>query len=100
MTPVQWGVLGTAKIAVTKVIPAIQKSEFGKVVAIASRDIEKSRATAEALGIPRAYGSYEDLLDDDEIEAVYIPLPNHMHVPWSIRAAERGKHVLFERPID
>src|SRR5438045_2458001 len=99
MTPVQWGVLGTAKIAVTRVIPAIQKSEFGKVSAIASREIGKSRAAAEPLGIPRPCGSYEDLLDDDEIEAVYIPLPNHMHVPWSIRAAERGKHVLCEKPI-
>lgn len=97
--PVRWGVLGTAKIALTKVIPAIQKSEFGKVAAIASRDIEKSRVTADSLDISRAYGSYEKLLDDDEIEAVYIPLPNHMHVPWSIRAAERGKHVLCEKPI-
>ncbi len=99
MTPVKWGVLGAAKIALTKVIPAIQKSEFGKVIAIASRDEEKSRAAAEPLGIPRAYGSYEELLDDNEIEAVYIPLPNHKHVPWSIRAAERGKHVLCEKPI-
>jgi len=99
MTPVKCGVLGAAKIALTKVIPAIQKSEFGKVAAIASRDKNKSRATADSLGIPRAYGSYEELLDDDEIEAVYIPLPNHMHVTWSIRAAERGKHVLCEKPI-
>jgi predicted dehydrogenase len=83
----------------TRVIPAIQKSEFGKVAAIASREIEKSRTAADSLGIPRAYGSYEELLDDHEIEAVYIPLPNHMHVPWSIRAAERGKHVLCEKPI-
>src|SRR6266851_1140998 len=97
--PVKWGILGAAKIALTRVIPAIQKSEFGKVVAIASRDLEKSRAAAEPLGVPRAYGSYEELLDDNEIEAVYIPLPNHMHVPWSIRAAERGKHVLCEKPI-
>ena len=97
--PVRWGVLGTARIALTKVIPAIQKSEFGKVVAIASREVEKSRAAADSLGIPRGYGSYEELLDDDEIEAVYIPLPNHMHVPWSNRAAERGKHVLCEKPI-
>lgn len=97
--PVCWGVLGAAKIALTKVIPAIQKSQLGKVVAIASRGKEKSRDATERLGIPRAYGSYEELLDDDEIEAVYIPLPNHMHVPWSIRAAERGKHVLCEKPI-
>jgi predicted dehydrogenase len=98
-TPVKWGVLGAARIAVTKVIPAIQKSEFGKVLGVASRDKDKSRAAADSLGITRAYGSYEELLDDDEIEAVYIPLPNHMHVPWSIRAAERGKHVLCEKPI-
>ena len=97
--PVRWGVLGAAKIALTKVIPAIQKSEFGRVVAIASRDIAKSREAADHLDIPRAYGSYEELLDDDEVEVVYMPLPNHMHVPWSIRAAERGKHVLCEKPI-
>jgi predicted dehydrogenase len=83
----------------TKVIPAIQKSEFGKVVAIASRDLDKARGAAEPLGIPRAYGSYEELLDDDDIEAIYNPLPNHLHVPWSIHAAERGKHVLCEKPI-
>ena len=70
-----------------------------EVTAIASRDLEKARRAASALGIPRAYGSYEELLADAEIEAVYNPLPNHLHVPWSIRAAERGKHVLCEKPI-
>jgi predicted dehydrogenase len=99
VAPVRWGVLGTAKIALTKVIPAIQKSESGKVVAIASRDKDKARAAADRFDIPRAYGSYEELLDDPEIEAIYNPLPNHLHVPWSIRAAERGKHVLCEKPI-
>ncbi len=96
---VRWGVLGAAKIALTKVIPAIQKSELARVVAIASRDREKARAAADRFDIPRAYGSYEELLDDGEIEAIYNPLPNHLHVPWSIRAAERGKHVLCEKPI-
>lgn len=99
MTPVRWGVLGVAHIAVSKVIPAMQKSQHAKVIAIASRDQAKARAAADRLGISRAYGSYEELLDDPEIEAVYNPLPNHLHVPWSIRAAERGKHVLCEKPI-
>jgi predicted dehydrogenase len=99
VSPVRWGVLGAAKIALTKVIPAIQKSELGGVVAIASRDKDKARAAADRFDIRRAYGSYEELLDDPEIEAIYNPLPNHLHVPWSIRAAERGKHVLCEKPI-
>ena len=99
VAPVRWGVLGAAKIALTKVIPAIQKSEIATVVAIASRDEEKARAAADRLGIPRSYGSYQQLLDDPEIEAIYNPLPNHLHVPWSIHAAEKGKHVLCEKPI-
>ena len=97
--PVRWGVLGVANIAVKKAIPGMQKSDLANVVAIASRDKNKARAAAERLGIPRSYGSYEELLDDPEIEAIYNPLPNHLHVPWSIRAAERGKHVLCEKPI-
>jgi predicted dehydrogenase len=96
---VRWGVLGVAKIAREKVIPAMQRSRHADVLAIASRDIDRARAAAAALGIPRAYGSYEELLGDAEVEAVYNPLPNHVHVPWSIRAAERGKHVLCEKPI-
>jgi predicted dehydrogenase len=96
---VRWGVLGAAKIGVKKVIPAMQKGEWSTVAAIASRDLRKAKEAAGALGIPRAYGSYEELLKDPEIEAVYIPLPNHLHVPWSIRAAEAGKHVLCEKPI-
>ncbi len=99
VAPVRWGVLGAAKIALTKIIPAMQKSDLARVVAIASRDKDKARAAADQLGIARAYGSYEELLDDPEIEAIYNPLPNHLHVPWSIRAAERGKHVLCEKPI-
>src|SRR5262245_29553949 len=96
---VKWGVLGAARIARNKVIPAMQRAEWTEVVALASREEEKARATASALGIPKAYGCYEDLLADPEIEAVYNPLPNHMHVPWSIRAAKVGKHVLCEKPI-
>lgn len=99
VAPVRWGILGTANIALEKVIPAMQKSELARVVAIASRDKAKARAAADLLGIPRAYGSYEELLDDPEIEAIYNPLPNHLHVPWSIRAADRGKHVLCEKPL-
>jgi predicted dehydrogenase len=96
---VRWGVLGAAKIARDRVVPAMRCSERADVLAIASRDIEKARSAAAALGIPRAYGSYEELLADPDVEAVYNPLPNHLHVPWSIRAAERGKHVLCEKPI-
>src|ERR1041385_6581740 len=81
------------------VIPAMQASPVSPVVAIASRDAEKARAAARSLGIPRSYGSYEELLADPEVDAVYNPLPNHLHVPWSIRAAEAGKHVLCEKPI-
>jgi predicted dehydrogenase len=96
---VRWGVLGVAKIAREKVIPAMQRSRWATVIAIASRDAGKASAAAAALGIPRAYGSYDELLADPDVEAVYNPLPNHLHVPWSIRAAEQGKHVLCEKPI-
>ena len=96
---VEWGVLGVANIAVKKVIPAMQRGEWSQVGAIASRDLEKARRAAEQLGIRKAYGSYEELLADPEVEAIYNPLPNHLHVPWSIKAAEAGKHVLCEKPI-
>jgi len=96
---VRWGVLGAAKIAVSKVVPAMQRGERTGVTAIASRSLEKARHAAVGLGIPRAYGSYEELLADPEVEAIYNPLPNHLHVPWSIRAAEAGKHVLCEKPV-
>lgn len=96
---VRWAVLGSARIAAKKVIPALQKGEWSQVIAIASRDLAKARAAARELRIPKAYGSYEEALADPEVEAVYIPLPNHMHVPWSIRAAEAGKHVLCEKPV-
>lgn len=97
--PVRWGVLGAANIALRQVIPAMQQSRHGEVVALASRDLAKARAAADALGIARAYGSYEELLADPDVDAIYNPLPNHLHVPWSIRAADAGKHVLCEKPI-
>jgi predicted dehydrogenase len=96
---VRWGVLGAANIAVEKVIPAMQRGEWCEIAAIASRDANKAEQAAGDLDIPKAYGSYEDLLADPEVEAIYNPLPNHLHVPWSIRAAEAGKHVLCEKPV-
>ncbi|MGX9394024.1 Gfo/Idh/MocA family protein (plasmid) [Nitrobacteraceae bacterium UC4449_H16] len=96
---IRWGVMGTAKIALAKVIPAMMKSRHGAVVAIASRDRTKAEAAARRLGLPRSYGSYEALLADPDIDAIYIPLPNHLHVPWSIAALEANKHVLCEKPI-
>src|SRR5215468_2454830 len=96
---VRWGVLGVAGIAVKKVVPGLQRGRDTTVAAIASRTLDKAQAAARQLGIPKAYGSYEELLADPEIEAVYNPLPNHLHVPWSIRAAEAGKHVLCEKPL-
>ncbi|MGH9741489.1 MAG: Gfo/Idh/MocA family protein [Candidatus Acidiferrum sp.] len=96
---VKWGVLGTAKIGVTKVIPAMQQGQWSEIAAIASRDGKKAEGVARKMRIPKAYWSYEELLADPEIEAIYIPLPNHLHVPWSIKAAEAGKHVLCEKPI-
>jgi predicted dehydrogenase len=92
-------VLGVAAIAVKKVIPAMQRGESSEISAIASRDHNRAKQAAKELGIPKAYGSYEELLADPDIEAVYNPLPNHLHVPWSIKAAEAGKHVLCEKPI-
>ena len=97
--PVRWGVLGCADIAVRKVIPAMQRSSMCDVVAIASRDADRAASTAAALGVPRPYGSYDALLADPDVEAVYIPLPNHLHAPWTLRAAAAGKHVLCEKPL-
>jgi predicted dehydrogenase len=99
MKQITWGILSTARIGVNKVIPALQRSQFGRVVALASRDLEKGRATAAQLGIPVVHGSYEALLADPSVDAIYNPLPNHLHVPWSIKALEAGKHVLCEKPI-
>jgi predicted dehydrogenase len=96
---VRWGVLGAANIAVRKVIPAMQRGEWSEVSALASRDVERAREAARSLGVRKVYGSYEELLADEEVEAVYNPLPNHLHVPWTTRAAEAGKHVLCEKPI-
>src|SRR6195256_1227200 len=99
MKKVKWGILGAASIGLRKVIPGMQKGAFSEITAIASRDRKKAEEAARKLGIPKAYGSYEELLQDSEIEAVYNPLPNHLHVPWSIKAAEAGKHVLCEKPL-
>ena len=96
---IRWGVLSTASIGVRKVLPAMQKGEYSSVVAIASRNLEKARDTAARLGIPTAYGSYEELIADPHVDAIYNPLPNQLHVPWTIKAAEAGKHVLCEKPI-
>ena len=96
---VRWGILGTANIALTKVIPAMQRSSWCEITAIASRDLPNAKEAAGELSIPSAYGSYEELLADNSIEVVYNPLPNHLHVPWTIKAAEAGKHVLCEKPI-
>jgi predicted dehydrogenase len=99
MRKIRWGVLGVAKIATEKVIPAMQLGQWSEVTAIASRDLEKARAAAARLGISKPYGTYEELLADKDVDAIYNPLPNHLHVPWTITAAERGKHVLCEKPI-
>jgi len=96
---VRWGVLGAASIAIRKVIPGMQQGDWSEIVGIASRDQAKAEAAARSVGVPKAYGSYQELLDDPDIEAIYNPLPNHLHVPWSIKAAEAGKHVLCEKPI-
>ena len=94
----RWGVLSTASIG-KKVVPAMQRGQYTSVVAIASRGLAKAQQAATALGIPTAYGSYEELIADPNIDAIYNPLPNHLHVPWTVRAAEAGKHVLCEKPL-
>jgi predicted dehydrogenase len=99
MAKVSWGILSTAKIGLEKVIPAMQSGEHSNVVAIASRNFEGAQKAAQELGIPKAYGSYEELLADDQIQAVYNPLPNHLHVEWTIKSLEAGKHVLCEKPV-
>ena len=96
---IRWGILSTAKIAREKVIPALQNGDYCEVTAICSRSIEQAEATAKALNIPKAYGSYEELLKDPELDAIYNPLPNNMHLEWSIKAIKAGKHVLCEKPI-
>jgi len=99
MKKLNWGILSTAKIGIEKVIPAMQQGKLSEIVAIASRTHESAREAAKNLKIPKAFGSYKDLLDDTSIDAVYIPLPNHMHVPWTIKALAANKHVLCEKPI-
>jgi len=99
MKKIRWGVLSTAKIGTKKVIPAMQLGEYCKFTAIASRQLEKAQVAARRLGIEKAYGSYEELLADCDVDAIYLPLPNHLHVPWAIKALKAGKHVLCEKPI-
>ena len=99
MKKIRWGVISSAKIGTEKVIPAMQQSETGEIMALASRNEETSKRVCENLGIPKAYSSYEELLADSEIDAIYNPLPNHLHVPWTIKAAKSGKHVLCENRL-
>ena len=99
MTTLRWGVLSTANIATEKVIPGIRRAARCEIVAIASRDGATAARVAERLEIPRSHGSYEALLADPDVDAVYIPLPNHLHLDWTIAAARAGKHVLCEKPI-
>jgi len=96
---IRWGILSTANIGLMKVIPGIQRSPHSEVVAIASRSLAAAQAAAERLAIPKAYGSYEDLLADPDVDAIYNPLPNDLHVPWTLQAVAAGKHVLCEKPI-
>lgn len=95
----KWGILGTAKIARESLIPGLRDSNSSKLAAIASRSKEKAKDFAEKFNVPKSYGSYEELLNDDQLEFVYIPLPNHVHTEWSIKAARAGKHVLCEKPL-
>ncbi len=99
MKKVRWGILSTARIGVTKVIPGMRKSPYVEVTAIASRDLATATHAAQSIGIDKAYGSYEDLLADSDIDAIYNPLPNHLHVPFTLQAARAGKHVLCEKPM-
>jgi predicted dehydrogenase len=99
MTALRWGILSTANIGTEKVIPGILKADRCEVVAIASRDEAQARRAADRLGIPRTHGSYEALLADPDVDAVYIPLPNHLHAEWTIAAARAGKHILCEKPL-
>jgi predicted dehydrogenase len=96
---VKWGILGVANIAVKKVIPAMQLGQWSEITAIASRDLSKAQSAAQQLSIPKAYGSYDELIADPGIEAVYNPLPNNLHVEWTMKAVQAGKHVLCEKPL-
>ena len=99
MTPVRWGILSTALIARQKIIPAMRKSGLMELSAVASRSLAGAQALATELGIPKAYGSYEAMLADPAIEAIYNPLPNDLHVPMTLAALEAGKHVVCEKPM-
>jgi predicted dehydrogenase len=99
MNKVRWGILSTSDLAMKKVIPAMQRGQYSEITAIASRSLEKAQAAATQLNIPHAYGSYEELLADPNIDAIYNPLPNQLHVSWSIKALQAGKHVLCEKPL-
>jgi predicted dehydrogenase len=99
MATTRWGILSTADIGRRKVIPGLLKAQRVEVLGIASRDEAQARSVATELGIPRAYGSYEGLLADPDIDVVYIPLPNHLHLEWSMAAAKAGKHILCEKPL-
>jgi predicted dehydrogenase len=99
MKKVAWGILSTANIGMARVIPAMQQSALCSIDAICSRSLDSARSAAQKAGIPRAYGSYEQLLADPSIEAIYNPLPNHLHVEWTIKAMQAGKHVLCEKPL-
>jgi predicted dehydrogenase len=99
MNKLRWGILSTSKFAQTKILPALRHCQHVEIAALASRDLAKAQAVAAQLDIPKAYGSYEELLADAEIEVIYNPLANHLHVPWSIKALAAGKHVLCEKPL-
>ena len=99
MATLRWGILSTAGIATEKAIPGFQRASRCEVVAIGSRDVERARAAADRHGIARVHGSYEGLLADPEVDAVYVPLPNHLHAEWTLAAARAGKHVLCEKPL-
>ena len=99
MDKVRWGVLSTSKFAQNKVIPAMKHCQHAEITAIASRNLDSAQEVAQRLGIATAYGSYEELLADANIDVIYNPMPNHLHVSWSIKALEAGKHVLCEKPI-
>jgi predicted dehydrogenase len=99
MSELRWGVMSTASIARNKVIPGMRRADRCRVVAIASRDVERGRVVASELGIPTLHDTYEGLLADPGVEAVYIPLPNHLHAEWAVAAVNAGKHVLCEKPL-
>lgn len=99
MEKIKWGILSSAKIGLKQVIPAIQQGKLSEVIAISSRSLEKAKVAASSLGIEKAYGSYEALLQDPDVDVIYNPLPNNMHLEWTVKAMEAGKHVLCEKPI-